>query len=148
MDQRPEQNNEDVLVLSVLETETRGSQGGSQLSDASQSGPLAQLLSGLIQLSFPLMCWSWFLLPPPPNFPTVSKKVRIFSSFPKDLREDWSLQGVHSGVFKKEQGAGPVVQQLSVHVLLWRPGVRQFVSWVRTWHRLASHAVVGDPHIK
>ena len=45
-------------------------------------------------------------------------------------------------------GAGPVVQQLSVHVLLRLPGVRQFGSRVQTWHRLASHAVVGVPHIK
>ena len=29
-----------------------------------------------------------------------------------------------------------------------RPGVRQFGSQVRTWHCLASHAVVGVPHIK
>ena len=29
-----------------------------------------------------------------------------------------------------------------------RPRVCQFGSWVQTWHRLASHAVVGVPHIK
>ena len=45
-------------------------------------------------------------------------------------------------------GAGPVVQQLSSHVLLRWPGVRRFRYWVWTWHRLASHAVVGVPHIK
>ena len=28
------------------------------------------------------------------------------------------------------------------------PGVCQFRSQVQTWHRLASHAVVGIPHIK
>ena len=28
------------------------------------------------------------------------------------------------------------------------PGVRWFGSQVRTWHHLASHAVVGIPHIK
>ena len=46
------------------------------------------------------------------------------------------------------QGTGPVLQWLSLHVLLWRPGVHQFASWVQTWHCLASHAVVGVPHIK
>ena len=45
-------------------------------------------------------------------------------------------------------GASPVAQRLSVHVLLQQPGVLQFGSLVRTWHRLASHAVVGVPHIK
>ena len=45
-------------------------------------------------------------------------------------------------------GAGLVAQWLSAHVLLRWPGVRQFRSWVQTWHRLASHAVVGVPHIK
>ena len=29
-----------------------------------------------------------------------------------------------------------------------RPGVPRFRSWVRTWLHLASHAVVGIPHIK
>ncbi|XP_070098616.1 ral guanine nucleotide dissociation stimulator-like isoform X1 [Equus przewalskii] len=28
-----------------------------------------------------------------------------------------------------------------------RPGVRRFESRLWTWHRLASHAVVGVPHI-
>ena len=41
-----------------------------------------------------------------------------------------------------------MAQQLSAHVPLQRPGVRWFGSRVRTWHRLASHAVVGVPHIK
>ena len=45
-------------------------------------------------------------------------------------------------------GVGLAVQRLSPHVLLRRPEVRQFGSWVRTWHRLASHAVAGVPHIK
>ena len=44
--------------------------------------------------------------------------------------------------------AGLVAQQLSSNVLLWRPGVCRFGSWVRTWHRSLSHAVVGIPHIK
>ena len=44
--------------------------------------------------------------------------------------------------------AGPVAQWLSVNILLWRRGVRQFRSQVRTWHCLASHAVAGIPHIK
>ena len=50
--------------------------------------------------------------------------------------------------FKKSLGAGPVAQGLSSHVLLQRPGLGWFGSWVRTWHRLASHAVVGVPHMK
>ena len=45
-------------------------------------------------------------------------------------------------------GVSLVVQQLSSHILLWRPRVRWFGSRVQTWHRLASHAVVGVPHIK
>ena len=44
--------------------------------------------------------------------------------------------------------AGPVAQRLSVHMLLRWPRVCQFRSRVQTWHRLASHAVVGVPHIK
>ena len=43
--------------------------------------------------------------------------------------------------------AGPVAQWLSVHILQ-RPGVPQFGSRVRTWLGIASHAVVGVPHIK
>ena len=27
-------------------------------------------------------------------------------------------------------------------------GVHRFRSWMRTWHRLASHAVVGVPHVE
>ena len=53
-----------------------------------------------------------------------------------------------SGSTEAMGGAGPVAQQLSVHALLWRPGVCWFGSWVQTWHPLASHAVVGIPHIK
>ena len=45
-------------------------------------------------------------------------------------------------------GAGLVAQCLSSHVLLRLPGVRWFGSRVQTWHHLASHAVVGVPHIK
>ena len=45
-------------------------------------------------------------------------------------------------------GAGLVAQRLGVHILLQRPRVCQFGSWVRTWYRLSSHAVVGMPHIK
>ena len=47
-----------------------------------------------------------------------------------------------------KSGAGLVMQQLSLHVPLWWPRVRRFGSPVRTWHHLASHAVVGVPHIK
>ena len=51
--------------------------------------------------------------------------------------------------FKKAtQGAGPVAQWLSVHILLWRPGVHRFGSRGWTWYHLARHAVVGVPHIK
>ena len=46
------------------------------------------------------------------------------------------------------KGASLVVQRLSAHVLLRWPGVRWFGRWVRTWHRMATHAVVGVPHIK
>ena len=41
----------------------------------------------------------------------------------------------------------PVAQWLSTHVPLQQPSVYWFGSWVWTWHRLASHAVVGVPHI-
>ena len=51
-------------------------------------------------------------------------------------------------IIKSCIAAGPVAQQLSSHVPLQRPGVHRFGSRVRTWHRLASHAVVGVPHIK
>ena len=46
------------------------------------------------------------------------------------------------------RGAGPVAQLLSAHGLLQQPGVHRFGSQVQTWHRSASHAVVGIPHIK
>ena len=49
---------------------------------------------------------------------------------------------------KLDRGASPVAQQLSSHIQLQRPGVHQFGSWVRAWHHLASHAVVGVPQIK
>ena len=55
----------------------------------------------------------------------------------------------HSGSFKTDvAGAGPVAQWLNSHVPLRRPGVRWFGSRVWTWHHLASHGVVGVPHIK
>ena len=41
-----------------------------------------------------------------------------------------------------------MAQRLSVHILLWWPGVHRFGCQVGTWHCLASHAVVGIPHIK
>ena len=52
------------------------------------------------------------------------------------------------GEREERGGAGPVAQQLSVHILLWRPRVRRVGSRVRTWHCLSSHAVAGVPHIK
>ena len=57
----------------------------------------------------------------------------------------WGEKGKNK-IFKKKKkisagGAGPVPQRLSSHVpLLNGPGFRQFESWVRTWHRLSSHA--------
>ena len=48
----------------------------------------------------------------------------------------------------QKQGASPVVQWLSAHILLRRPGVHRPSSRLWTWHRLASHAVAGIPHIK
>ena len=56
--------------------------------------------------------------------------------------------GQHQGKRRKFLEAGPVAQRLSARVLLWRPGVHWFGSRVRTWHRLASHAVAGVPQIK
>ena len=49
---------------------------------------------------------------------------------------------------KNGRGANPLVQQLSVSVVLWQLGVCQFGSRVWTWHGLASHAVVGIPHVE
>src|SRR3712207_7458220 len=48
---------------------------------------------------------------------------------------------------KPYTGASLMAQWLSSRVLLWRPGVRWFGSWVQTWHHLASHAMAGVPHI-
>ena len=42
----------------------------------------------------------------------------------------------------------PVTWWLSAHIPLQWPQVRWFGSRVRTTHCLASHAVVGVPHIK
>ena len=51
--------------------------------------------------------------------------------------------------FRKDHSrAGLVVQRLSSHVPLRQPRVHRFRSRVRTWHHLASHAVVGVPRIK
>ena len=44
--------------------------------------------------------------------------------------------------------AGLVVQWFSSNVLLWQPEFCLLGSRVQTWHRLASHAVVGVPRIK
>uniref|UniRef100_A0A9L0IBN0 ADF-H domain-containing protein n=1 Tax=Equus asinus TaxID=9793 RepID=A0A9L0IBN0_EQUAS len=44
---------------------------------------------------------------------------------------------------KNSQGTRPVVQRLSSHVLLRRPGVHRFRSRVWTWHQFASHAVAS-----
>ena len=59
-------------------------------------------------------------------------------------------QGTH--VRSKEikiEGTGPVAQQLSVHVPLWRPGVQWLGILGGDMIPLGkSHAVVGSPHIK
>ena len=49
---------------------------------------------------------------------------------------------------KDYSGAGLVAQWLSAHVQLQWPRVHCFGFRVWTWHHLASHAVVGVPHIK
>ena len=50
-------------------------------------------------------------------------------------------------VVSKRRNRGQLVaQSLSAHVPLLWPRIRLFGSWVRTWHRLARHAVVGVPH--
>ena len=59
-----------------------------------------------------------------------------------------SMMVLHLVPSKTALGAGPVARWLSEHILLWRPWVHWFGSWLRTWHRLSSHAVVGIPHIK
>ena len=58
------------------------------------------------------------------------------------------LKHMLNSVNKTHAGAGPVAQRLSVYIPLWQPAVCQLASWVWTWHRLASHATVGVPHIK
>ena len=47
----------------------------------------------------------------------------------------------------KGDEAGPVAQRLSAHIPLQWSRVHRFRSWVQAWHRFASHAVVGIPHI-
>ena len=48
----------------------------------------------------------------------------------------------------KKDWVCPVAQWLCANVPLWQPRVHQFGSRVLTWHCLASHAVVGVPHLK
>ena len=51
--------------------------------------------------------------------------------------------------FKRSSGGQPSGATVKLaRSASWRPGVRWFRSQMRTWHRLASHAVVGIPHIK
>ena len=66
-------------------------------------------------------------------FKKSGKSVIVLEAFHQKLLNFW---------------ASPVVQRLSTHIPLGRPRVRGFGSRVRTWHCLASHAVVGVPHIK
>ena len=68
------------------------------------------------------------LVPAPDLLAKIRNFILIYQNMP-----DWAC---------------PVAQRLSAHVLLQRPRVRWFGSWVQTWHRLASHAVVGIPNIK
>ena len=51
-------------------------------------------------------------------------------------------------LIKTRTGVGLVAQRLSAHGPLRRLGVHWLESQVWTWHGLASHAVVGIPHIK
>ena len=64
----------------------------------------------------------------------------------KSLKKHKPLKLYHKEI--ENLGAGPVAQQLRVHVPLRQPRVRLFGSQVWTWHHLASHAVVDIPHIK
>ena len=51
--------------------------------------------------------------------------------------------------FKEEIGAGPGATAVKCACSASRrPRVRWFGSQVQTWHRVASHAGVGVPHIK
>ena len=86
--------------------------------------------------------------PPPWGFPALLQADSMPSSF--------ILQGLFAPAQNRallvSEGdphwAGLVAHRLSVHVPLQQPGVRRFRPRVRTWHRLAHHAVVGVPHIK
>ena len=62
----------------------------------------------------------------------------------------WEGEGNVVRALSKMSSAGPslVAQRLNSHIPLPRPGVHWFGSRVRTWYSLASHAVVGVPHIK
>ena len=101
--------------------------------------------------SFSSLFCDWLLhtlpcpqVPPQGGFPVhpVERTASIFLS-PPPL---FALGSSHENL--STLGAGPVAQWLSLHVLLGWPGVRRFGSRVRTWHRLASHAVAGIPHMK
>ena len=118
------------------------------------------------------------LLPHPTALPhtpgagsTISGEVRIWQKTPEDVLDCVTVVGEDQqypafrgnpiwitqlspiasfGQLSKRAltGSGPVGQQLSAHVPLQWPGVCGFGSRVLTWHCLASHAVVGVPHIK
>ena len=47
-----------------------------------------------------------------------------------------------------DTGAGPMVQRLSLHILLWCLAFTGSDPGCRPMHRLATHAMVGVPHIK
>ena len=72
-----------------------------------------------------------------------------FLAIPKSKPQALFILDLRIITMKKQTGgAGPVAQRLSLHLPLWWPGVHRGRSRLRTWHRLASHAVVGIPHIK
>ena len=48
----------------------------------------------------------------------------------------------------KHIGVSPVVQRLSLHVLLWQPGVGEFRSWVRTYTLLIKPCCGRHPTSK
>ena len=56
------------------------------------------------------------------------------------------LQHHTRSLIKGHLRASPVAHRLSSHILLWRPRVCWFGSWMQTRHCLVSHAVVGVPH--
>ena len=95
----------------------------------------------------PLILKLVFSLPPlPPSYspPTLRCTQKMYSKVNYIFLE-FSVYAAYKGI---QMGFGPVVQWLRLHIPLLQPGISWFGSQVRTWHHLASHAVVGVPHIK